>query len=346
MRFENNPLITPDDVKPTRDDFEVVCVLNPAVTHFGNETFLLMRVCERPIQEDGWLSTPVLDLENDGCKIVRFKLDDPLLDYDDPRKFSYNGKGYLTTISHLRLARSTDGQNFIVEDKPFIFPQGLEEEYGTEDARITYIDGVYYIYYVAVSRNSYCTKMGITTDWETFDPKSIIFHPQNKDVAVFQGKVSDDYVAFHRPDISIFGEAPGMWLAYSDDLYHWGYHKLLISPRPGKWDSSRIGAGTVPILTEKGWLEVYHGVDDKGTYSLGLLLLDKDNPENILFRSPEPFFTPEAAYEKNGFFGNVVFTNGMAHFPQKNDQITLYYGAADTTICGAQFNLIELLDKC
>lgn len=346
MRFETNPLIMPTDLKPTLDNFEVACVLNPAVTRFGNETILLMRVCERPIQEEGWLSTPVIDLEKGTFKTVRFKLDDPQLIYDDPRKFSYGGKGYLTTISHLRLARSLDGHTFTVDDKPFIFPEGSEEEYGTEDARITCIDGVYYIYYVAVSRNSYCTKLAITTDWKTFERKSIIFHPQNKDVAIFEGKINNDYVAFHRPDIGIFGAAPGMWLAYSDDLYRWGHHKLLLTPRSGQWDSSRIGAGTVPILTEKGWFEIYHGADDNNTYSLGLLLLDHDDPSKILFRSEEPFFTPTAECEKKGFFGNVVFTNGMVYFPEKDDQINLYYGAADTYICGAKFRLNEIINRC
>ena len=345
MRFENNPLVTPSDMKPTRDDFEVTCVLNPAVTRFGDAMILLMRVCERPVQEDGWLMTPVLDLQSDGCKVLRFKLDDPLLENDDPRIFSYDGKSYLTTLSHLRIARSSDGQNFTVDDEPFIFPQGGEEEYGTEDARITLIDGVYYIYYVAVSRNSYCTKMAVTTDWKSFERKSIIFPPQNKDIAIFEGKSGDDYVALHRPDISIFGAGPGMWLAYSDDLYRWGQHKMLLSPRPGMWDAGRIGAGTVPILTEKGWLEIYHGADENNTYSLGLLLLDSDDPSKILFRSEEPIFTPEAECEKTGFFGNVVFTNGMTYFPEKGGLINLYYGAADTYICGAKFKLEELLTQ-
>ena len=346
MRFENNPLIRPPDVKPTREDFEVTCVLNPAVTRFGDETILLMRVCERPIQEDGGLSTPVLDLENSGCKILRFKLDDPQLAHNDPRLFSYGGKIYLTTLSHLRMARSTAGRGFHVDERPFIFPWGEEEEYGIEDARITCIDGVYVIYYVAVSRNSYCTKMVTTTDWKTLEQKGIIFCPENKDVAIFEGKPNGRYATLHRPDISVFGAAPSMWLAYSDDLSYWGQHRFLMGPRPGKWDSRRIGAGTVPILTERGWFEIYHGADENDTYALGFLLLDQDDPSKILFRSEDAFFKPEAECEKKGFFGNVVFTNGMAYFPEKDNRVNLYYGAADTYICGAKFNLDQLLEMC
>jgi beta-1,2-mannobiose phosphorylase / 1,2-beta-oligomannan phosphorylase len=346
MRFSNNPLIKPVDIKATRDDFEVKCVLNPAVTCFGEETILLMRVCERPKQEKGWVTTAVLDLEVGGYKPLRFKLNDPLFDNSDSRVFRYGDKSYLSTISHLRIARSKDGQNFTVDEKPFIYPAGQEEEFGTEDARITFIDGVYYIYYVAVSRNSYCTKMAVTTDWKTYESKSIIFHPQNKDVAIFEGRVKGDYAAFHRPEISAFGARPGMWLAYSSDLYRWGQHKLLILPRPGKWDSGRIGAGTVPILTEKGWFEIYHGADDNSTYSLGFLLLDRNNPGKVLFRSEKPFFTPQTDFEKEGFFGNVVFTNGMAYYPETDDLVHLYYGAADTYICGAGFNLRDMLEMC
>ncbi len=345
MRFKQNPLILPKDIKPSRRDFEVACVLNPGVTRFKDETILLLRVCERPIQENGWLSIPVLDLEHGGseCKILRFKKDDPLLEFNDPRVFLYDNALYLTTISHLHIARSKDGINFTVDPKPFIFAEGSDEEYGIEDSRITQIDGVYYIYYVAVSRNSYCTRLVSTTDFKTYKRLEIIFYPQNKDVAIFEGKVNDSYVAFHRPDLSLFRTPPGMWLAYSNDLIHWGRHKLLISPRKGMWDAGRIGAGTVPIETEDGWLEIYHGADMKSTYSLGILLMDKNDPSKILFRSDEPFFKPETQYEKNGFFGNVVFTNGMAYFPEKDGLVNLYYGSADNYICGAQFKLEEIL---
>jgi predicted GH43/DUF377 family glycosyl hydrolase len=345
VRFKQNPLVTPQDVKPSHSDFEVACVLNPGVARFGDETILLLRVCERPVQENGWLSIPVLDTEssNSLCKILRFKKDDPLLEFNDPRIFVYDNSVYLTTISHLRIARSKDGVHFTVDPKPFIFGSGDDEEYGIEDSRITLIDGVYYIYYVAVSRNSYCTRLVSTIDFKSVKRHEIIFHPQNKDVAIFEGKVNGSYAAFHRPDLSLFRTPPGIWLAYSHDLIHWGRHKLLISPRKGMWDAGRIGAGTVPIETEDGWLEIYHGADVKSTYSLGFLLMDRKDPSKILFRSDEPFFKPEAEYEKKGFFGNVVFTNGMTYFPEKDGIVNLYYGSADNYVCGAQFTLDEIL---
>jgi predicted GH43/DUF377 family glycosyl hydrolase len=343
VRFQQNPLITPKDIKPSQSDLEVCCVLNPGVARFNDETILLLRVCERPIQEEGWLSVPVLDKGAQKYKILRFKKDDPLLDFRDPRIFDYADGVYLTTASHLRLARSNDGMNFKIDPEPFIFSSTDDEEFGVEDSRITKLNGVYYISYVAVSRNSYCTKLASTTDFKTVQKHSVIFHPQNKDVAIFEGQVDGFYIAFHRPDLGIFRAPPAMWLAYSNDLIYWGRHKLLISPRKGMWDSARIGAGTVPILTKRGWLEIYHGADEKHSYALGLLLLDSSDPSKILYRSDKPFFVPEAEYEKKGFFGNVVFTNGMTYFPEKQGLVNMYYGSADNYICGAQFKLDEIL---
>lgn len=346
MRFSENPLISPKDVKPSRSDFEVMSVLNPGVTRFGDDTILLLRICERPIQENGWISVPVLDnaSKQHDCKILRFKKDDPLLEMNDPRIFAYENCVYLTSVSHLRIAKSIDGVNFKIDNKPFIFAGSADEEYGIEDSRITLINGIYYIYYVAVSRNSYCTKLISTRDFKKIEHHGIIFYPQNKDVAIFEGNVCGKFVSFHRPDLSIFRAPPAMWLAYSNDLFYWGDHKLLMSPRKGMWDSGRIGAGTVPIVTNKGWLEIYHGADMQNTYSLGLLLLDGQDPSKVLFRSDKPFFTPETEYEKKGFFGNVVFTNGMTYFPEKGGIVNLYYGSADNYICGAQFRLDEILN--
>ncbi|MEN6385742.1 MAG: glycosidase, partial [Phycisphaerales bacterium] len=297
MRFQQNPLITPKDIKPSQSDLEVCCVLNPGVARFNDQTILLLRVCERPLQEEGWLSVPVLEKEAGRYKILRFKKDDPLLDFRDPRIFDYGENVYLTTASHLRIARSNDGVNFTIEPKPFIFSNSDDEEFGVEDSRITKIEDTYYIYYVAVSRNSYCTKLASTKDFKNAQKHEIIFHPQNKDVAIFEGKIGDSYIAFHRPDLSIFRAPPAMWLAYSKDLIYWGRHKLLISPRKKMWDSARIGAGTVPILTDKGWLEIYHGANEKHNYSLGLLLLDALDPSKIIYRSDEPFFEPQEEYE-------------------------------------------------
>ena len=133
-----------------------------------------------------------------------------------------------------------------------------------------------------------------------------------------------------------------IWLASSPDGIHWGNHKCLIQTRKGKWDSARVGAGAAPIKTEKGWLEIYHGANQKHQYCLGAILLDLNDPSIVLARTEEPIMIPTASYELTGFFGNVVFTNGHILQPD-GDTITVYYGASDEFVCGAHFSLREIL---
>lgn len=347
MRFSENPLITPADIKPTRDDFEILCVLNPAVTQYNDEILLLLRVAERPRQQKGFISVGTIDLErNDGSyRLQHFGNGDPLLKADDPRVISYDGITYLTSMSHLRLARSKDGKHFVVDPKPFIWPSGSEEEFGTEDARITCIDGVYYIYYVAVCRYGFSTILIKTTDFKSYQRIGNIAHGVNKDVAIFPEKINGLYYALTRPDTGFFAK-PSMWIASSPDLVYWGQHQHLFGPRKGMWDSSRIGAGTIPIKTPKGWLEIYHGADMKHRYCLGIALLDLENPAKVLHRSKDVILEPEAPYEINGFFANVVFTNGAAPASKGSDELYLYYGAADQCVCGIALSIPDLLSGC
>lgn len=107
------------------------------------------------------------------------------------------------------------------------------------------------------------------------------------------------------------------------------------------WDNTRIGAGAAPIKTNEGWLEIYHGANNEHRYCLGALLLDLNEPWKVLARSIEPIMEPIMDYEKTGFFGNVVFTNG--HIVD-GDTITLYYGASDEVICGATLSINHILD--
>ena len=118
-RFEANPILRPADVKPSREGLEIECLLNPGVFQWQGETWLLLRVAERPHQVEGRISTPILDpYAPGGITIINHSLDDPELVYGDPRSFQYQGKTYLTTLSHLRLASSDDGVHFTAEDAP------------------------------------------------------------------------------------------------------------------------------------------------------------------------------------------------------------------------------------
>jgi predicted GH43/DUF377 family glycosyl hydrolase len=133
-----------------------------------------------------------------------------------------------------------------------------------------------------------------------------------------------------------------IWIASSPDLIRWGGHRCIAATRPGTWDCERIGAGAAPIQTEQRWLEIYHGADAKSRYCLGAMLLDLADPTRVIARSQKPILEPTAPYEQTGFFGHVVFTNGHI---MRGDEITVYYGAADSVVCGATFSIKSLLDS-
>jgi predicted GH43/DUF377 family glycosyl hydrolase len=341
-KYHNNPIIKPSDVKPSMEGYEVVGAFNPGATIFGDEIILLLRVAEKCESKDGYVRTPVYHFENDMSfpGIMELKKDDPDIVLKDTRGVVYKGRDYLSTISHIRLARSKDGIHFTIEDKPFIYPVDESEKYGCEDVRITKIDGKYYINFTVVSEDSWSTKLVETEDFTKIERKGIIFHPENKDVAIFPEKINGKYLALHRPNNSGFGKA-SIWYSESPDLLHWGNHKCIVRPRDMKWESSKIGGGTPPIKTSKGWLTIYHGKGDNSLYSLFVLLLDLNDPSKIIRRAEKPLLIPTEPFETEGFFGNVVFSNGLV---EKDGQIYLYYGAADESV-GLAITTIESLLK-
>jgi beta-1,2-mannobiose phosphorylase / 1,2-beta-oligomannan phosphorylase len=340
MRFAQNPIISTKDIVPSQPGFVVACVLNPGVFRFEEKTWLLLRVAERPVQKEGFISFPIL--QQDGTlTILEFALDDPDLDLTDARMVGYKNKTYLSTISHLRLVCSDDGIHFY---EPTDFPTkifGLAplETFGIEDCRVSQLDDTYYLTYTQVSENGVGVGLMLTKDWQHFERKGMIIPPHNKDCALFESKIDGKYFCFHRPSgIALGGNF--IWIASSPDLLHWGNHQCILRTREGWWDSARVGAGAAPIKTAEGWLEIYHGADHQNRYCLGAILLDLNDPSKVLARSHYPLFEPTADYEQTGFFGNVVFTNGHLVY---GDVITMYYGASDEVICGATLSIQAIL---
>ena len=151
-RYSGNPLIEPKDVRPSRPDFEVVCVFNAGVTRFQGDVLLLMRVAEKPISRDpGVVLVPYFDEAAGGIDIKT--LDKTLhgLDLKDSRFVIAPGKRWLSSISHFRIARSTDGIHFTIDEKPAMASANVYEAFGIEDPRITWLDGRYWINYSAIS---------------------------------------------------------------------------------------------------------------------------------------------------------------------------------------------------
>lgn len=339
MRHPENPILTPQDLLPSRQEMKIECLLNPGVFRFDGKIWLLIRVAERPEQRHGEVSFPLLDAEG-RIAVMRVDASSPDLDLSDPRVITYRGNDYLTTMSHLRLVSSTDGVHFAEEaGYAGLFASDAYEAYGIEDCRVTQIGATYYLTYTAVSANGVAVRMRSTDDWRTFTDYGLVLPPHNKDCTLFDRRIGGRYYMLHRPSSPEIG-GNYIWIAESPDLRHWGNHRCVARTRRGMWDSARIGAGCAPIATERGWLAIYHGADERNRYALGALLLDADDPSRVVARSAEPIFSPEAPYELQGFFGNVVFTNG--HLVD-GDRITLYYGASDEVICRADLSIGKIL---
>jgi predicted GH43/DUF377 family glycosyl hydrolase len=342
IRFDQNPIIHTSDIRPSHPGLIVECVLNPGVFSFEGKTWLLLRVAERPVQKEGIISFPVMEMDGQ-LKILEFQKDDPNLNLSDSRLVKYKNRTYLSTISHLRLVCSDDGIHFYEPDTlpTKIFGMGALETFGIEDCRVSLIDGIYYLTYTQVSENGVGVGLMRTTDWVHFKREGMILPPHNKDCSLFEEKIGGQYFCLHRPSgVDLGGNF--IWIAQSPDLIHWGDHKCILHTRDNMWDCARVGAGAAPVKTSEGWLEIYHGADFNHRYCLGAVLLDLEDPSKVLARSDEPLLEPIADYEKTGFFGNVVFTNGhLVH----GDELTIYYGASDEVICGAKLSIENILNN-
>jgi predicted GH43/DUF377 family glycosyl hydrolase len=155
----------------------------------------------------------------------------------------------------------------------------------------------------------------------------------NKDVALFPEKINGRYAMLHRIPQHI-------WIGYSDDLESFDDNSIIMQPQGYGWEYYKLGGGGAPIKTEKGWMIIYHAVDRKMVYRLGLAFLDLEDPRKVVYRHPEPILEPEFEFETQGDVSNVTFTCGTV---VKDGQLIVYYGAADTVICIATAEMKEIL---
>ena len=332
-------------IAPSRPDLEVAGVFNPAAIRHEGDTVLLLRVAEAPRGVPaGEIGAPVWDAEAGQLSIRRWRRESPGVDTSDARMVVAEGRTWLTSISHLRVARSADGITFAVEPVPALSALTAYESFSVEDPRITLLDGTYWINYSAVSPHGIATALASTRDFRRFERHGIIFPPNNRDVTIFPERIDGRYLALHRPMPAGLGDV-AIWSASSPDLFSWGDHRLVATARPGGWDDAKIGGGAVPFRVRSGrgdgWLALYHGVTEAPTtYSLGALLLDARDPSRVVARSREPVLAPDTPYEREGFFGGVVFTCGLV---VDGDQVRVYYGAADGVTAVADLSLEEIL---
>ena len=167
--------------------------------------------------------------------------------------------------SFFALARSTDGYNFSIDEKPVMLPAkegpfAMYETKGIEDPRVTILENTCYIVYTAVGDCGPRIALAKTADYVNYERIALISEPGNKDGLLFPRKIRGRYARFDRP----IGHGKGsIWVSYSPDLINWGCSEQAIGPHEGFWDEFRVGASVTPIETDEGWLEIYHGVKNQ-----------------------------------------------------------------------------------
>lgn len=269
----------------------------------------------------------------------------------------HEGSYVMLFRSHLRngrsvigLARSDDGLRFQVAPQPFITParEGLfaeYEEFGVEDPRICSMEGSYLITYSAYSRHGVRIGLARTRDFQVLERVALITQADCRNVVLFPERFRGRFARLDRPHSEI---SPwSIWLSYSPDLVHWGDSRVVIKPLSYHWDEMKIGPGATPIRTEKGWLNIYHGVFktmDGAVYRLGVALHDLEDPARVLGVSDEWILQPEDPWEVTGYVHNVVFTCGAV--AEDDGTLKLYWGGADTVMCAGTASIDALIDLC
>ncbi|HAC40961.1 MAG TPA: glycosidase [Rikenellaceae bacterium] len=328
-KYQGNPILSPLDDSP----WENLVTCNPGVIYDGGTFYMLYRAAG-----------------DDEDHVIRFGL-----------------------------ATSTDGFHFTrVSREPVFGPSEDGPDSGcVEDPRIVKLGDTFYITYAYrpyapgrywtfphdVVRLPACdgfapkawakslgnTGLAMTKDFRSFRRLGRLTSPvlDDRDVILFPEKVGGKFVMLHRPKdwvgASYGVSEPSIWIKFSDDLLAWEDKPstLLLTGRPNSWEE-KIGGSTPPILTDEGWLMLYHGVADGGLaqYSVGALLLKADDPTVVLSRTPEPILEPELPYETQGFYNGCVFPTGNVVV---DGTLYVYYGAADKHVGVATCKLDELL---
>ncbi len=244
---------------------------------------------------------------------------------------------------------SKDGINWDIEHDPIVFEAGntqmIESEY-KYDPRVVKIDDKYWITWC----NGYhgpTIGIGYTYDFKTFYQCENAFLPFNRNGVLFPEKINGKYAMLSRPSDNGHTPFGDIYISYSPDMKYWGEHRCVMKVTPfpeSAWQCTKIGAGSVPIKTDEGWLMFYHGVITTCNgfrYSMGAVILDLENPSKVLYRTQPYLLAPATSYELAGDVPNVVFPCAALH---EDNKVTVYYGAADTCVAIAFGYLDEIIE--
>ena len=260
-------------------------------------------------------------------------------------------------VSDIGIARSKDEVNFS-DRKRFIYPEHVWERFGCEDPRITKLDGKYYTFYTALSTYPFSADgikvaVAISKNLKTIDEKHLVTPFNAKAMALFPERIKGKMWAVltvdtDRPPSKIalasFDNEKEMWSEGYWNKWYGGIKKHSLELERKDIDNVEVGAP--PIKTKEGWLLLYSYIQgyfsSQKLFTVEAVLLDLKNPCRVIARTEMPILTPEEYYEKIGIVPDIVFPSGAL---LRGDWISLYYGAADTTVCLARIRLSSLLEN-
>jgi len=313
-KYLNNPVVERTDIPAIAPDLvDVSSVFNPGATFYNGKIMLMLRVQNRARE------------------------------------------------TYFVMAESDDGIKFSVEENYITWKEidKIEEKiFHIYDPRITRIGKVYYILFAMDLESGCKLGLGRTTDFKDFYFLATVSREDNRNGVLFPEKIDGKFLRLDRPNLVQLEDGPltgsSIWLSESRDLIEWKPVKEIIKGKPHYWDEL-IGAGPPPVKTYKGWLQIYHGIamHYQPIYQAGVLLLDLADPSKLIARGRFNILEPRELYETTGQVPNVCFPTGIIvdeydenGYARPESRVSIYYGAADTSVGLATSTIADLLDKC
>lgn len=264
----------------------------------------------------------------------------------------------------IQMSLSTIG--YSCSETPFSFKQTQQlikpeedwERFGCEDPRVTKLDDTYYIFYTALSAYPFQAQdirigVALTKDFQTITEKHLVTPFNSKAMALFPEKINGKYAAILTTDtdkppakisLAFFNKISDIWCESYWEKWYASLENHIIPLLRSSQDHVEVGAP--PIKTEHGWLIIYSYIKnyftDTRVFGIEAVLLDLKNPVQVVGRTKQPLLVPEKEYELKGDVPNVIFPSGAL---LENKKLFITYGGADTTCCGAELNIDDLLNS-
>ncbi|MBW2981551.1 pesticidal protein Cry7Aa [Candidatus Woesearchaeota archaeon] len=320
-------------------NFENQAVLNPATVKIGNTVHMFYRAVKQGNYSSiGYakLDGPLNVIERAKKPILKPEFPYEIHGVEDPRVVKIDGTYYMTYMAY-------DNKNVSTA-----YAVSKDLKTWSKKGEISS-----FLSYAAIKKMF--MKLDMPDGYFNFD----IYNKSEKDTAdtvyvwgkdavLFPKKINGKFAMLHRV-------LPNIHLIYFKDFKeltheYWEEHfknlsDFIVLDKRHWFESRALGAGAPPVETKKGWLMIYHAIENSPEgriYRAGAALLDKKDPTKIIGRLCDPLFSPEKEWEKKGDVDNVVFPSGTAIFGNK---LYIYYGAADKRIAAVSLDINELLDE-